>query len=195
MDDIKNYISHSIELKQAIYNNNHLLLKIYQAGQLAISTLKRKGKIIIAGNGGSAADAMHMAAEFNVKFYSARQALAAVALGTNTCVLTAISNDFDYEYSFSRELEAIGYENDVLIAISTSGHSKNILSLIDSAKKKNIPIIFITSEMLGEMYLKKVDIPICVPSHDTPIIQESHLMIEHLICYEVEKEMQNYRLS
>ena len=188
LDDIKHYIEHSIDVKTAILNNDRLLLKIYQASQLVISSIRRKGKILIAGNGGSAADAMHMATEFTVKFYSPSSPLAAIALSSDSCVITAAGNDFNFEYIFSRQIEALGRENDVFIAISTSGTSKNILNAIDAAKKKNMQVIFLTSEMLGAIYLQKADIAICVPSDDTALIQEAHEMIEHLICLEVEKE-------
>lgn len=191
LEDIKHYIEHSIDVKVAILNNERLLMKIYQASQLVISSIRRKGKILIAGNGGSAADSMHMATEFVAKFYAARQPLPAVALCADPCIMSAIANDFNFEYTYSRQIEAMGRENDVFIAISTSGTSKNILNAIDAAKKKNMQVIFITSEMLGATYLQRADISICVPSNDVPLIQEAHKMIEHLISLEVEKEF-NY---
>ena len=191
LEDIKHYIEHSIDVKVAILNNERLLMKIYQAAQLVISSIRRKGKILIAGNGGSAADSMHMATEFVAKFYAARQPLPAVALCADPCIMSAVANDFSFEYVYSRQIEAMGRENDVFIAISTSGTSKNILNAIDAAKKKNMQVIFLTSEMLGATYLQRADIAICVPSNDVPLIQEAHKMIEHLICLEVDKEF-NY---
>ncbi len=191
LEDIKHYIEHSIDVKVAILNNERLLMKIYQASQLVISSIRRKGKVLIAGNGGSAADSMHMATEFVAKFYAARQPLPAVALCADPCIMSAIANDFNFEYTYSRQIEAMGRENDVFIAISTSGTSKNILNAIDAAKKKNMQVIFITSEMLGATYLQRADISICAPCNDVPLIQEAHKMIEHLICLEVEKEF-NY---
>ena len=191
LEDIKHYIEHSIDVKVAILNNERLLMKIYQASQLVISSIRRKGKILIAGNGGSAADSMHMATEFAAKFYAARQPLPAIALCADPCVMSAVANDFSFEYVYSRQIEAMGRENDVFIAISTSGTSKNILNAIDAAKKKNMQVIFLTSEMLGATYLQRADISICVPSNDVPLIQEAHKMIEHLICLEVDKEF-NY---
>ena len=188
LDGIKHYIEHSIDVKVAILNNERLLMKIYQASQLVISSIRRKGKILIAGNGGSAADSMHMATEFVAKLYSARTPLPAIALSADPCIMSATANDFNFEYVFSRQIEALGRENDVFIAISTSGNSKNILNAIDAAKKKNMQVIFLTSEMLGATYLQRADIAICVPCNDTPLIQEAHEMIEHLICLEVEKE-------
>ena len=134
---------------------------------------------------------MHMATEFAAKFYAARQPLPAIALCADPCVMSAVANDFSFEYVYSRQIEAMGRENDVFIAISTSGTSKNILNAIDAAKKKNMQVIFLTSEMLGATYLQRADISICVPSNDVPLIQEAHKMIEHLICLEVEKEF-NY---
>ncbi len=188
LDDIKRYIEHSIDVKRAILNNDRLLMKIYQASQMVISSLRRRGKILIVGNGGSAADAMHMATEFCAKFYRPRKPLPAIALCADSCTISAIANDFNFEYIFSRQVEALGNEQDLLIAISTSGNSKNIINAIDTAKQKRMQVIFITSEMLGTGYLQKVDIPICVPSNDVPLIQEAHEMIEHIICLEVEKE-------
>ena len=120
LEDIKHYIEHSIDVKVAILNNERLLMKIYQAAQLVISSIRRKGKILIAGNGGSAADSMHMATEFAAKFYAARQPLPAIALCADPCVMSAVANDFSFEYVYSRQIEAMGRENDVFIAISTS---------------------------------------------------------------------------
>lgn len=188
LEDIKHYISHSIDVKTAILSNEKLLMRIYNASQMIIQSIRKRGKILIAGNGGSAADAMHMCTEFCAKFYRTRPALPCIALSADTCGITAIANDYNFEYIFSRQIEALGQPQDVFVAISTSGNSKNILNAIDTAKQRNLRTIFLTSEMLGATYLQKVDIPICVPSSDTPLIQEAHEMIEHLICLEVEKE-------
>ena len=154
LDDIKHYIEHSIDVKTAILNNDRLLLKIYQASQLVISSIRRKGKILIAGNGGSAADAMHMATEFTVKFYSPSSPLAAIALSSDSCVITAAGNDFNFEYIFSRQIEALGRENDVFIAISTSGTSKNILNASIIAASFPCLLFFSRFQPIGQHFAR-----------------------------------------
>ena len=136
---------------------------------------------MLCGNGGSAADAQHIAAELRGRFKKEREALAGIALTTDTSALSAIANDYGYELVFSRQVEAIGKKGDVLIAISTSGNSKNVINAINSAKKIGIKIITLTGKDGGEM--KNLgDINIIVPSNNTPRIQEMHIMIGHMIC-------------
>ena len=190
LNDIRHYVEHSIEVKTAILNNEKFLLKIFDTAQLIIAHLRKGKKILIAGNGGSAGDAMHMSTELVSRFYLNRPALPCIALSADNCAITAISNDFNFENVFSRQIEALGRENDIFLAISTSGNSKNILNAIDTAREKRLKTIFLTSETANLSYLRSVDMALCVPSSDTPLIQEAHLMIEHLICYEVEKEFQ-----
>lgn len=185
-DYIKNYITDSVKTKEEILASNDILQNIENIAKLIIETYKKGGKVLIAGNGGSAADAQHIAAELVSKFYLDRPALSAIALTTNSSILTAVGNDFSHEYIFARQIQALGVEGDVYIAISTSGNSKNIIKSIKEAKAKNLKVIGLTGSkpcVMDEM----CNLIIKVPSEKTPIIQESHIMIGHIICGIVEK--------
>ena len=163
-----------------------LLPLVEKAGKLCLNALKNNKKILIAGNGGSAADAQHFSAELTGRFKKERISLPAIAITTDTSALTAISNDYGYEYVFSRQLEGLGNEGDVFIGISTSGNSQNIINAINKAKEKNIKIITLTGKNGGKM--KNLgDINIIIPSNDTPRIQEMHIMVLHMICELIDK--------
>ena len=155
---------------------------------MIINTLRDGGKVLICGNGGSAADAQHIAGELLGKFYMIRRALPAIALNTNTSVITAIGNDTSFDEIFSRQVEALGTEKDVLIAISTSGNSRNVIKAIEKAKEKGMKVIGLTGRS-GGMMRNICDVLINVPSQDTPRVQESHITIGHIICEIVEKEL------
>tara|TARA_B100001173_G_scaffold288763_1_gene278160 strand:- start:384 stop:974 length:591 start_codon:yes stop_codon:yes gene_type:complete len=185
---IKEEINQSTTIKQDIYNNVELINKISQAVELSIRAYNTNNKIMIVGNGGSAADAQHFAGELVSRFNFDRPGLNAQALTTDTSTLTAIGNDYGYEKVFSRQIQACGNENDILFAISTSGNSENILHAINQSKKQNIITIGLTGNSGGKMK-DLCDLCICVPSDDTPRIQESHLMIEHIICGQIENEI------
>jgi len=158
-----------------------LLPLIEEAGKLCLETLKNNKKILIAGNGGSAADAQHFSAELTGRFKKERISLPAIALTTDTSALSAIGNDYGYEYVFSRQLEGLGNEGDIFIGISTSGNSQNVIEAIKKAREKNIKIITLTGKNGGKM--KDLgEINIIIPSNDTPRIQEMHIMILHMIC-------------
>lgn len=187
-DYIKSYIKTSIETKNLIFENLELLSKIEKASNKIINAYLNNRKILLAGNGGSAADAQHIAAELVSKFCVERPALNAIALTTNTSILTAIGNDYSNEYIFSRQIQAYGNKDDIYITISTSGNSKNIIKSIEEAKRKGLYIIGLTGNKNCDMdYL--CDLIIKVPSDKTPIIQESHIMIGHIICSLVEKSI------
>jgi len=161
-----------------------LLPLIQQAGKICIESLKTQKKILLCGNGGSAADAQHIAAELTGRFKKERIALPAIALTTDTSALTAIGNDYGFEYVFSRhsrQIEALAKKGDVLIAISTSGNSQNVINAIKSAKKIGCKIITFCGKDGGEMK-NMGDINIIIPSNNTPRIQEMHIMIGHMIC-------------
>jgi len=164
-----------------------LLPLVQEAANLCINALKDGKKVLLCGNGGSAADAQHIAAELSGRFKKERISLAGIALTTDTSALTAIGNDYGYEFVFSRQLEGIGRSGDILIAISTSGNSKNVLNAMDSAKKMGIKTITLTGKTGGEM-AKKGDINIIIPSDDTPRIQEMHIMVGHMICALIDEE-------
>jgi len=151
-----------------------------------IDTLKNGGKLLLCGNGGSAADCQHIAAEFVVRYEKKRQALAAIALTTDTSILTAHANDFDFETVFSRQVEALASEKDCLIAISTSGNSKNVLKAVEAAKLKGMAVVGLTGGKGGELS-KQATISIIVPSEVTARIQEAHILIGHWWCGVIEE--------
>ena len=148
-------------------------------------TFKNKRKLMLCGNGGSAADAQHIAAEFVNRFQLDRLPLPAMALTTDTSILTSIANDFSYEEVFSKQIQALGVQGDVLLAISTSGNSKNILSAIRTAKEKGLYTVGLIGGNGGEM-LTLVDLSLLVESNQTPRVQETHILAGHLICELVE---------
>lgn len=185
---IKQAIQQSIELKQEILKNNSLLDIIKQVTDECIKTLQNDGKILFCGNGGSAADAQHLAAELSGRFYYDRDPLFAEALHVNTSYLTAVANDYSYDEIFSRMVKAKGRKGDVLIGISTSGNSENIVRAFETANKIGMTTVGMTGETGGKMkdyccYL------INVPSTDTPRIQEAHILIGHIICELIEKNI------
>lgn len=161
---------------------------VARAADMALSALKRGGKILICGNGGSAADAQHWAAEFVSRFNFDRPALAAIALTTDTSILTAIGNDYGYQRVFARQVEALGHQEDVLFAISTSGNSVNILEAVKTAKQKGMATIGFTGAN-GHALASIASECIHVPSSSTPIIQLGHEAIGHAICNLIEQEM------
>lgn len=188
MFSIKEYIQASIETKQKILQDEALQEKIRSAALAMVSAIRSGHKVLSAGNGGSAADAQHFAGELVSKFFFDRPGLPAFSLATDTSVLTAIGNDYGYEHSFERQVQAVGQKGDVLLGISTSGNSKNIVAAVLEAKKKGITTVALTGEK--ECQLDSLcDIVIKVPSSSTPTIQESHIMIEHMICAIVEDEI------
>ena len=187
-DRIKQAIQNSIQLKQNILKNHELLSTISKVSQEIIQAFKNDKKVLLCGNGGSAADAQHIAAELSGRFYFDRDPLFAEALHVNTSYITAVANDYSYDEVYSRLVKAKGRPGDVLIGISTSGNSKNIIKALEVANK----IGMITVGMTGESGGKIIDICkylINVPSKYTPRIQEAHIMIGHIICEIVEKEL------
>ena len=158
---------------------------IKKACETAVVTLKAGGKILLCGNGGSAADAQHIAAELTGRYKTERGALAGIALTTDTSALTAIGNDYGYEFVFSRQLEALGREGDLLIAISTSGNSGNVVKALELAQKIGIKTIGLSGRTGGAMN-ELCELNLVVPSNDTPRIQEMHIMIGHIICQAID---------
>jgi len=167
-----------------------LIPQIKIAGQICIEALENKNKILICGNGGSAADAQHIAAELSGRFKNDREALAGLALSTDTSVLTSISNDYGFEFVFSRQIEALAKDGDVLIAISTSGNSNNIIKAIESAKRKGVRIITLLGKDGGIM-ANEGDINIIIPSNNTPRIQEMHIMVGHMLCAMIDESCES----
>ncbi len=184
--DIKNYIQNSINTKTSILNDENILTTINQIADVIVDAYKKDKKVLTAGNGGSAGDAQHIAGELVSKFFFDRPGLSAFSLATDTSILTAIGNDYGYEKSFSRQIQANGKEGDVFICISTSGNSKNIILALEEARKKRIT----TVGFVGAKECKMdglCDYIIHVPSDSTPTIQESHIMIGHIVCALVEE--------
>jgi D-sedoheptulose 7-phosphate isomerase len=157
-----------------------------QAVAFVARSMKAGGALLTCGNGGSAADAQHIAAELTGRFFLERRALPALALHGNTSSLTAIANDYDYDTVFAREVEAHGRSGDVLLAISTSGNSRNVVRAIEAAKEKHMVVIGLTGESGGKMR-DLCDVCLCVPSASTPRIQECHILIGHTICELLER--------
>ena len=186
-DRIESYIKKTISVKQKIAENKELLLKIQSAADAIINAYKTAHKVLTAGNGGSAADAQHIAAELVSKFLLNRKALNAIALTTNSSIITSVGNDYGHKYVFARQIEAYANAGDIFIAISTSGNSENIILAIKEAKKHGVIVVGLTGGKKSEMD-SLCDYLIKVPSEETPIIQESHTMLGHIICALVEKE-------
>ena len=181
-------INNSIEVKKNILRDNNLVKKVDLISQTIIKAYKSNKKVILFGNGGSAADAQHLVGELMNKFYFDRKSLPAIALTVNTSILTAIGNDYSFDQIFSKQIEGIGFEGDIAIGISTSGNSKNVIEGLKFSKKNNLFTIGFTGKNDGKIN-NIVDICINVPSDDTPRIQEAHIMIGHIICEIVEKEL------
>ena len=182
---IKEAIQQSIDVKESILATEEWLRRIEIAADMITASLKGGGKIHFCGNGGSAADAQHLAAELSGRFYYDRPPLNAEALHCNSSYLTAVGNDYGYEHIFARLMRGTGHKGDVLVGISTSGNSKNILYAYDVCKELGISIISMTGATGGKMK-EASDLLLNVPSTDTPRIQESHIMIGHIICELVE---------
>lgn len=191
MDIIKQRILESINTKQQILDNNELIAAIENAANLLIEKIRNGGTAYFCGNGGSAADAQHLAAELSGKFYIDRQPLAAEALHCNTSFLTAVGNDYSFDIIYSRLLQGVGHKGDVLIGLSTSGNSKNIINAVDKAKEIGIYTIILTGQS-GGLLKNKCDLCICVPSTNTPRIQEAHITIGHIICEIIEQTLFAY---
>lgn len=187
-ETIKQQIKSSISVKEQILQDTQLIVQTEQAAKLIIKAYEAGNKTLLAGNGGSAADAQHIAGEFVSRFYFDRPGLPSIALSTDTFIIAAISNDYGYEKLFARQVQAQGTKGDVFISISTSGNSKNIIEALKICKEKEIITIGLTGETGGIMS-ELCDICIKVPSAETPRIQEAHILIGHIICCLVEEEL------
>ncbi len=184
--EIADRIEEHVRVQQEIARTK--LGEIEKVADLIIAVLKNGGKVIIFGNGGSAADAQHIAGELVGKFKMERQALPAIALNTNTSIVTALANDYGYETVFRRQIEALGNKKDIVIGISTSGNSPSVIEAIKAAKKMGAKTIGLTGGSGGQL-AKAADFTITVPSDNTPRIQEAHITIGHIICELIEKAL------
>lgn len=181
-------IQQSISVKSKVLDNPTLLKEILKAADIITDAYLLGNKTLLAGNGGSAADAQHIAGEFLSRFYFDRPGLPSIALSTDTSVMTAIANDYGYEKLFARQVQAQGNKGDVFIGITTSGNSINIVNALAICKDKEIYSICLTGET-GGMVADLADCCIKIPSQETPRIQEAHILIGHIICCIVEKEL------
>jgi len=162
--------------------------KVQQAAQTIVTSLKQGGKVLTCGNGGSAADAQHIAAELIGRYLKDRPAYAAIALTTDTSILTAVGNDYSYADIFARQVDGLGKKGDVLIAISTSGNSENVIRAVQKAKEKQVYVIGLLGRDGGKLK-PLVDLALIVPAQDTPIIQIGHSILYHSMCHQVENEL------
>ena len=185
-NDVLRQIDESIEVKKKIKET--CVNGIVEVADLLISVFKNGNKLLVCGNGGSAADSQHIAAEFISSFRSSvkRRSLPAIALTTDTSILTAFTNDFGGDGVFARQVEGLGKDGDVLLAISTSGNSSNVIEAVNLAKKKGMKTVGLLGKDGGKL-MSIVDMPLVVPSDDTPRVQEGHILVYHIICDLVER--------
>jgi len=188
MEKIKEIISASIETKQQLLKDEKLSGIIEKIVDAITNAFQAGNKVYFCGNGGSAADAQHLAAEFSGRFYIDRKPLPAEALHCNTSFLTAVGNDYSFDVIYSRMIDGIGMPGDVLVGLSTSGNSKNIIKAFESAREKKIITIGLTGASGGQMKSLS-DYLINIPSTDTPRIQETHILAGHIICQLVEEKI------
>jgi D-sedoheptulose 7-phosphate isomerase len=189
MESIKAIIQASIDVKQQLLQNEELVNNIDVVVTVIVEALKKGSRIYFCGNGGSAADAQHLAAELSGRFYLERKALPAEAFHTNTSYLTAVANDYGYDAIYARLVEGIVNKGDILVGLSTSGNSANIVKAFEAAKEKGVITIGFTG-WSGGIMKELSDYLFNVPSTDTPRIQESHILIGHIICQMVEEQYQ-----
>ena len=181
----------SVETKLKLLSDKNFIIEAEKAGSQMITALKMGRKILIAGNGGSAADAQHFAAELAGQFIHKRKGLPVLALTTNTSIITAIGNDFGYDHIFSRQIEGLGQSGDIFVGISTSGNSKNILQAMASAKNIDITTIGLIGNN-GGLMANFCDFKLIVPSSNTQYIQEAHIMIIHELCSMIDNAFKNH---
>jgi D-sedoheptulose 7-phosphate isomerase len=185
-DLIKRQLTQSIETMTRVLNDESIHSSVVEAGRITAEAMKSGRKLMVCGNGGSAADAQHLVAEFVSRLTVDRPALRAIALTTDTSILTAIGNDYSYDNVFERQIEALGVEGDVLLAISTSGNSKNCVKALKLANSIGVHTVAFTGNK-GGMMAGVADINVVIPSDTTMNIQESHLALEHIYCMIVER--------
>ncbi|MCF8231463.1 MAG: D-sedoheptulose 7-phosphate isomerase [Bacteroidales bacterium] len=186
--DIKKTIQASIDIKKRLKEDEDFIQKVNTLVDQIKDCFEKDGKVLFCGNGGSAADAQHLAAEFTGRFYYDRPPLFSEALHVNTSHLTAVANDYSFDEVYSRLVKAKGRKGDILVGLSTSGNSSNIVKALEQANRKNMITVALTGETGGKM--KEIaDILLSVPSNDTPRIQEGHIMIGHLVCEAVESKL------
>ena len=187
IDSVKAEIKASIATKTMLLSDDALMQQIFDLAERCTVALRANGKIIFCGNGGSFADAQHLSAEFTSRFLFDRPGLPSIALGTNSSAMTAIGNDYGYDNVFAREIQAIATPDDVLITITTSGNSTNILKALEAAKEANVQSVVLTGA--GRGMIDAATETLNIPSTDTARIQECHILLGHIICGLVEQAM------
>lgn len=185
-DQIKSWITESAGVKQTILADDQLLSRLEQVSNLFIKCFQGAGKVLFCGNGGSAADAQHIAAELSGRYKLDRKPLFAEALHVNSSFMTAVANDYAYDEVYARMVEAAGRTGDILVAISTSGNSSNVIKAVQRAKGAGMTVVGMTGSTGGEMK-DLCDVLLNVPSNNTPRIQEAHILMGHIICELTEK--------
>jgi len=188
LDEARDYLLQSQKVLLAAADNREFLGQVATISEAIVNCFKAGGKVLLAGNGGSAGDAQHIAGEFLSRLNFDRNPLAAIALTVDTSVLTAIGNDYGYEKVFERQVHGLGKPGDVFIGISTSGRSPNILRALRKARELGLVTVGFCGARKGEM-LDLCDIALCAPSESTPLIQQIHITCAHIICGEVEKQL------
>lgn len=188
MEKIRDIIKSSIDVKSQVLADESLLATIEKVVTVITDSFKQGHRVYFCGNGGSAADAQHLAAEFSGRFYIDRKALPAEALHCNTSYLTAVGNDYSFDHIYSRIIDGIGQAGDVLVGLSTSGNSKNIIRAFEIAREKKMITVGFTGITGGQMKAVS-DYLVNIPSTDTPRIQESHIMVGHIVCQMVEEAL------
>lgn len=183
---VRQRLEESLAVKQALLEDMEFAAKVAEAGALLVRALREGGKVLFFGNGGSAADAQHLAAELAGRFQRDRRALAGLALTANTSSLTAIANDYSFDQIFARQLESLGTRGDVAIAISTSGNSPNVLCGVEAARRRGMVTLALTGRSGGRLR-QLVDHCLSIPSDDTARIQEAHMLTGHILCELVER--------
>ena len=187
----KDKILEHIEVIKGLNEDTEFLNNLNRIAEVVVNAYRSGGKLLVCGNGGSAADSQHIATELVSRFLLERKALDAEALSVNTSSLTAIGNDYSFDKVFSRQIEAKGRAGDILFAISTSGNSKNIIEAIKTAKARGIITVGLTGGKKESLISETSDYCVCVPSNSTPRIQEAHILIGHMLCEFIEKELCN----
>lgn len=185
---IKSRIRESIEVKQTLLSDDELIRLIEQVAQACINAFRSGKKVLLCGNGGSAADAQHIAAELSGRFIKDRDPLFAEALHVNTSFTSAVANDYGYKEVYARAVKAMGVKGDVLIAISTSGNSENVIHAVQAAHKSEMIVVGLTGQTGGKL-AELCDYPICAPADDTARIQEMHITIGHILCELIENAL------
>ncbi|MGE5893111.1 MAG: SIS domain-containing protein [bacterium] len=184
IEKIKNAVNECIQIKKQFFDEHSDL--VIEVSRTIADAFKNGNKVLLFGNGGSSTDASHLAAEFVNRFKKERPSLPAIALNTDMAVITSIANDYDFSDIFAKQLKSLANEGDVVIALSTSGNSPNILKAMDTAKKKKLITIALTG-LKGKKFAAKAQYAFIVPSEDTPRVQESHITLGHIICEIVEE--------